>query len=175
MKSKRLRVGLVVLILVSIAADHLTKWVAQIYLDAPNVQYGWPQSGPLQNLFELRYARNPGAFLSMFAGLPDSLRIWVLLGINGVILAGLGVFLLFKKDLHWFPSVALALVFSGGVGNMIDRVFRDNHEVADYMVMGIGRLHTGVFNIADVAIMAGVFGLLGYEFFFAKHPVPDKE
>jgi signal peptidase II len=33
-------------------------------------------------------------------------------------------------------------------------VIRDGH-VVDYLVLNIGTLHTGVFNLADIAIMAG--------------------
>jgi hypothetical protein len=39
---------------------------------------------------------------------------------------------------------------------MIDRVFNDG-AVVDFMIVGTGPLHTGVFNVADMAITAGVF------------------
>ncbi|MNE97816.1 Lipoprotein signal peptidase [compost metagenome] len=42
----------------------------------------------------------------------------------------------------------------GGISNLIDRVARDGH-VVDYLVLNLGSLHTGVFNLADIAIMAG--------------------
>jgi signal peptidase II len=48
----------------------------------------------------------------------------------------------------------------GGASNLIDRVFREGH-VVDYMVLNLGSVHTGVFNIADVAIMVGA-GMLLY-------------
>jgi len=42
--------------------------------------------------------------------------------------------------------------------------------------MGIRGLRTGVFNVADVAIMAGLFLLLFLEFFHAhRAPVQDAE
>ncbi len=52
--------------------------------------------------------------------------------------------------------VGLAL---GGIANLIDRVFRDGH-VVDYMVLNVGPAHTGVFNIADIAITVGALYLL---------------
>ena len=52
----------------------------------------------------------------------------------------------------------LALVISGGIGNLIDRVTRG--YVIDFIFMGIGPLHTGVFNIADIAITSGLIMML---------------
>ncbi len=54
------------------------------------------------------------------------------------------------------PLYAIAL---GGIANLIDRVFRDGHAV-DYMVLNVGPTHTGVFNIADIAITAGAIYLM---------------
>lgn len=54
------------------------------------------------------------------------------------------------------PLYAIAL---GGIANLIDRVFRDGH-VVDYMVLNVGPTHTGVFNIADIAITAGAIYLM---------------
>ena len=38
-------------------------------------------------------------------------------------------------------------------------MFRDGH-VVDYMVLNVGPAHTGVFNIADIAITVGALYLL---------------
>jgi signal peptidase II len=54
--------------------------------------------------------------------------------------------------------VGLALVIGGGVSNWIDRAVRGS--VVDFMNIGLGWLRTGVFNIADVALMAGAATLL---------------
>ena len=56
----------------------------------------------------------------------------------------------------WTTLVSCAL---GGASNLIDRVLRDGH-VVDYLVLNLGSLHTGVFNLADIAIMAGAAALL---------------
>ena len=55
---------------------------------------------------------------------------------------------------------AYSLVFAGGIGNLIDRAFRTEGKVIDFMNMGIGSLRTGIFNVADMAIMAGLILLL---------------
>jgi signal peptidase II len=59
--------------------------------------------------------------------------------------------------------VGLALITSGGLGNLIDRLLNEG-AVVDFIVLGRdGLIHTGVFNVADVAILAGIllFLLMG--------------
>jgi signal peptidase II len=148
--------------------DQGTKWAANQTL-LPEMRAGkapiaFPQSWHPNDIFHLRYARNKGAFLSLGSRLPEHLRVWVLVGVNAVILAILAVVLLWKKDLSAYLIVALALIFGGGAGNLLDRIFREGHEVVDFMNMGVGGLRTGVFNIADLAIMAGPIMILLGEF-----------
>ena len=47
-----------------------------------------------------------------------------------------------------------ALIVSGGAPNWIDRVATGS--VIDFLNVGIGPLRTGIFNVADVAILGGV-------------------
>ena len=54
--------------------------------------------------------------------------------------------------------MAVALLLAGGIGNLLDRLFHGG-LVIDFLNMGIGPLRTGIFNVADMAIMAG-FALL---------------
>lgn len=57
-----------------------------------------------------------------------------------------------------------ALIFSGGIGNITDRILFDRH-VPDFMNLGIQNLRTGIFNVADICVTAGVIGLM---FFYRK-------
>jgi signal peptidase II len=58
------------------------------------------------------------------------------------------------RDLHRWQFLGLLLVASGGMGNLLDRLF--NHgAVRDFMNLGIGPIRTGVFNVADVLIVTG--------------------
>ncbi len=52
-------------------------------------------------------------------------------------------------------TVGIALIIGGGIGNLIDRLLR-NGSVSDFMNMGVGRLRTGIFNFADLFLIAGV-------------------
>ncbi len=55
--------------------------------------------------------------------------------------------------------LAIALVVGGGLSNLIDRLVNEG-RVVDFMQLGIGPLRTGVFNVADVAIMGGLAVML---------------
>jgi signal peptidase II len=54
---------------------------------------------------------------------------------------------------------ALALVLAGGSSNLIDRFANDGY-VVDFINLGVGPIRTGIFNVADVAITAGILLLL---------------
>jgi signal peptidase II len=145
---------LVAIILVScVGCDQATKAIARTYLpDSPFHSY-------LGDMFRLQYSHNPGAFLNLGAALPDTARFWIFTLLIGGFLAGLLVYLLRKHDLDKTTVIAYSLILAGGLGNLIDRV-AFNGMVTDFLNIGIGGLRTGIFNIADVAITAGVVLLI---------------
>ena len=59
-----------------------------------------------------------------------------------------------------------ALIISGGLGNIIDRIQFDRH-VTDFMNIGFRNFRSGIFNFADVYITIGVIGFL---LFYKKLP-----
>jgi signal peptidase II len=134
-----------------ISLDQGTKVLAQQYLmgEPPIIYWG--------DLFRFEYAENSGAFLSLGAGLPDSVRFLLLTVVVGVILLGACYMLLTDPKISKLSIWALSLMVSGGASNLLDRMFRAEGRVVDFMNMGVGPLRTGIFNIADVAIMAGLF------------------
>jgi len=135
---------------VLIALDQLTKLIAaKTLIRGHRMSYLW-------DLFRIEYAENRGAFLSLGAGLSDNLRFWIFTVMVSGVLAG-AVYYLFKKKHDTFGVWALVMLIGGGVGNLIDRAVYG--YVVDFLNLGIGNLRTGIFNIADMAIMAGI-GLL---------------
>jgi len=54
--------------------------------------------------------------------------------------------------------IGTSLVLAGGASNWVDRVVRGS--VVDFLNIGVGPLRTGIFNVADMAIMLGVAVLL---------------
>jgi signal peptidase II len=133
--------------------DQWTKYWAQQAL------MGMPARVYLDNFFRFEYAENPGAFLGMGNSLSHPIRFWIFIIFVFFLMAGLALYIHLKK----IPRIeiwAYTFIFSGGVGNLIDRIFRAEGRVIDFMNMGIGSVRTGIFNIADMAIMAGLFMLI---------------
>jgi signal peptidase II len=66
--------------------------------------------------------------------------------------------------------VGLGFVAGGGLANWLDRVLHDGH-VTDFVSIGFGPLRTGIFNLADVMIFAGV-GLILLASRSVEEPAP---
>jgi signal peptidase II len=113
----------------------------------------------LDGAVRLQYAENPGAFLSLGAELPSAVRY-----LFGVVLVGatqlaLFAFLMGSRRLSTAQRIGFSLFLAGGLGNWIDRLANDG-RVIDFVSLGLGPLHTGIFNVADVAIAAGIVMVL---------------
>jgi signal peptidase II len=68
-------------------------------------------------------------------------------------------FLLRTRTLSTWQRVGFSLFLAGGLGNWIDRLLNEG-RVIDFVSLGVGGLHTGIFNVADVAITAGILMVL---------------
>ncbi|EEB1206134.1 signal peptidase II, partial [Salmonella enterica subsp. enterica serovar Infantis] len=135
-----------------IGCDRYTKEKAIVSLK------GQEPASFFNGIFTLTYHENTGGMLSLGADLPENVRhIIFTLMVGAVLLSGLA-YLLIKPMNKLSFSVGL-LMLSGGLGNLYDRVLNEG-RVVDFMLLQIGPLRTGVFNVADVAIMAGLFGFI---------------
>ena len=135
----------VIAVLMIVDADQYTKLLALKYLsDGTNKPF-------IKGIMNFSFVENNGGAWGILAG-----NRWILLAVTAVVMAVI-IFVLIKfgrksKLLFW----ALTLVLSGGIGNMIDRIFRNGY-VIDF-------LHTEfidfpTFNVADCAVVIGA-GLL---------------
>ena len=131
-----------------VACDQATKHVASM-----NLQGRAPMSF-LGDTFRLQYALNPGAFLGLGGALPEGVRSALFTTAVGVALLAMLVWA-WRARLPGPQWTGVLLVVAGGLGNWVDRV--RSGAVVDFMNMGVGSLRTGIFNVADVAIMAGAF------------------
>ncbi|MEZ5320001.1 MAG: signal peptidase II [Vicinamibacterales bacterium] len=140
------RLVLLLAILGTIGCDRVTKHLASTTLaEGPDRSY-------LGDTIRLEYVRNPGGFLSLGATLPPAVRAAVFTVATGTMLVLVTVAAL-RRGLSGWPALGLALFVSGGLSNWADRV--THGSVVDFLNVGIGSLRTGVFNVADVAIMVG--------------------
>lgn len=136
----------------SIALDQITKSLAtEAFKGKPTLTY-------LGDTFRFQYATNEGAFLSLGGSLPPQARFWLLTVGVGALLLAITVQAI-RNPISTGNLTGYALIVSGGFSNWIDRA-RFDGVVVDFMNMGLGSLRTGVFNVADLAILAGIGVLL---------------
>ena len=150
--SKKTRLWVILSVLV--VSTGLDQWTKSL---AINLLKGRPSTHYWGDLFRLQYVENAGSFLGMGSMLSEEVRFWLLTVGVSLFLAGCIAYLVFSSAVDRVLLVVMSLVVSGGASNVIDRVWRTHGRVVDFMNMGIGDLRTGIFNVADVAIMAGLF------------------
>lgn len=134
---------LLLLSVLLVGCDHATKRAASVLLaELPPVTV-------VPGVFDLRYAENRGIAFSM-------LRSWshpdkaLLLAIPAAAMVLFMAFLWWRRrSAPLLEQAGYALVVSGAVGNIIDRVARG------YVVDFLHLRHWPVFNVADIAIVAG--------------------
>ncbi len=163
------------IVIVSVVLDQITKRMAIAWLmgQPPIIYWG--------DFFRLQYAENTGAFLGLFGEMSATVRTVLLVGFNSVILIAVTAFLFLPRDITRLVVWALALILSGGIGNLIDRIAYSG-IVVDFMNMGLPWVsirgwepRTGIFNIADLAIVAGLALMIIAEFLKAKDAGAEDE
>lgn len=107
----------------------------------------------IENFFHLTYVRNKGAAFSFLSN--ASWRLPFFITISTV--AALVILVAFNKlrDDQKLAHISLSMIFSGAVGNLIDRVRLG--EVIDFLDAHWYRHHWPAFNVADSLICVGVF------------------
>jgi len=138
---------LCLLLAATAGCDRVTKHLAMTTLA------GMPEQSFLGDTIRLDYHENTGGFLSAGATWRPEVRAVVFQIANGAFLLGT---LIIAARRRWsrLAAAGLLLFLAGGISNLVDRVAMG--RVIDFLNVGIGPLRTGVFNVADVAIIAGV-------------------
>ena len=147
-----------------ISCDRATKNMAKTHLkNQESISY-------FHDTFRLEYAENTGAALSLGDELPKATSLWLLSILPLCFLVVLFIYTIKNaRRMSFIKMFSLALLFSGGIGNIIDRILFDRH-VTDFMNLGINNIRTGIFNVADICVTAGAIGLI----LFYKGKLPPK-
>jgi signal peptidase II len=146
---------LMVIVLVSLACvgcDQGTKSLANNYL---------PKNEVISYFYDtvrIGYTKNTGAFLGVGSLWSENTRFLLFTLLAGVFLTGLLIYLIYAT-IGPLLVVGLSLIFGGGSSNLYDRI-ANNGSVIDFMNLGVGVIRTGIFNVADMAILLGVFVVL---------------
>lgn len=118
-------------------------------------------------VFDLTYLENSGAVFGSFAGMR-----WLLVGITSVMLIACAWGLVHFNKRSKLLTSSLILILAGGVGNLIDRLFRDG-MVIDYIEVKF--FDFAIFNFADCCVVIGIALFIFYILFIdSKATVKNK-
>lgn len=133
------------LTLIFLVIDQITK---QITVNSMDLY----QSIEVLPFFNITYVHNPGAAFSFLADQPGWQR-WFFTAIASIASIVFMVWLSRTPKSNKLLSIAIALMLSGALGNLIDRVLFG--YVIDFLDFYVGNSHWPAFNIADSAIFVG--------------------
>jgi signal peptidase II len=104
--------------------------------------------------FNLTHVRNPGGAFGFMADGSQGMRNLLFVGVS-MLAIGLIVYF-YRSTPRTFPylATALAMIFGGAVGNLVDRLRFG--EVVDFLDVYLGTYHWPAFNVADSAITVGI-------------------
>jgi signal peptidase II len=123
--------------------------------------------------FSLSYAENTNAAFGILHVLPYDVRQWVLTGFALAAAVVLVYALASGRIKRPWTVLATGLILGGDLGNVIDRL-RLGH-VVDFIVWHIGEhYYWPTFNIADSAIVVGVFILLWISYYVDRQRAPSR-
>ena len=149
-------------VLAAVALDQLSKyWVltAAAALGTPTdvpILGGVELSRPINGVLHFTYVSNEGAAFGML-----SEHRWVFMVLSSVAILAMVGYMLFARPKNPLEILSLAFVAGGGIGNMIDRIFRG--FVVDFI--DVTCINFYVFNVADCFVCVGCGLLILYLLF----------
>lgn len=143
------------LLLILLAADQITKYLAIMHLkDQPSVIL-W------KGVFELSYLENRGAAFGVLQGG----KIFFLIATVVFLAALLWFFFRIPLNRRFLPLHTICvLIGAGAIGNMIDRILRD--YVVDFFYFSL--IDFPVFNVADIYVTVSCALLIIFVLFYYK-------
>jgi signal peptidase II len=109
----------------------------------------------ITSYFDLVMAWNKGVSYGLFAQHSNTGRL-ILIGVSLIAVTGLLIWM--ANSLTRLAGLSLGLIIGGALGNLTDRIVHG--AVADFFHFHYAGFSWYIFNIADIAIVAGVIGLL---------------
>ena len=130
--------------------------LAKIYIDTTMLLH---ESFPvIAGFFSITYVRNPGAAFGFLADASPLFRYLFFVSVTVTAIVLIFHYLRKSKAEELMLTFSLALILSGAIGNLIDRIRFG--EVIDFLDVYIGAYHWPAFNVADSAISVGAVILL---------------
>ncbi|WP_372881502.1 signal peptidase II [Psychromonas sp.] len=152
-------------------------WLSAIMLVLDQVTKYWTiqsldlyESYEILSFFSFTYARNYGAAFS-FLGDAGGWQKYLFTSIALVVSGYLLYLLKNSSRVQYWQNCAYALILSGAIGNVIDRIIFG--YVIDFLDFDLGFYRWPTFNIADVAIFIGA-AIIILESLFSKEDTQNK-
>ncbi|MGB9835728.1 MAG: signal peptidase II [Candidatus Saccharicenans sp.] len=141
-----------VFILFWLALDQLTKYLVDRHISLYETKTVIP------GFFNLTHVHNRGAIFG-FLGNTDKPLALVFLNLGALVAFTVVVYYFIKTplELSWM-KVSFALIISGAMGNLLDRIFRG--YVIDFLDFYVSKFHWPFFNVADSCITVGTLILV---------------
>lgn len=137
-------------IILSVAADQVIKHFVCLYLKPIGSKV------LIDGVLGLSYVENNGAMMGTMSGKTVFMTV-----ASSIVVIVLLVVLFSKKLKPGVDYWCLVFIAAGGIGNIIDRIFR--HFVVDYIEFLFVDFY--VFNFADCLVTVGVFAIVIYEIY----------
>jgi len=109
----------------------------------------------IDNLFNLTHVRNPGVAFGLFADQDLEYKALIFIIISSVAICAILFIYYQTPDDKKMVRAGLIMIFSGAIGNLIDRVAYA--EVIDFVDIFYQNYHWPAFNFADACITIGVW------------------
>lgn len=128
--------------------------VADLATKAAVVRWLAPSSSVnvIGDYVKITHVRNVGASFGLFPG-----NTYVLIAASSIAVLVV-VYLAYRSRGRWAAMSFLGLILGGALGNLYDRIRLG--EVIDFIDIGFGSKRWPVFNVADIAVTAGVILML---------------
>ena len=157
MKLSRRSFFIILTIVLTIAADQISKIIVRTYV-VPS-----ERSNIIGKYFTLHNVENAGAFLGMGSDLSPLLKLILLLILPIVVLSFVTYHIFKDQSLDKVSVFAFASIIGGGIANVFDRVVYGS--VTDFFHIDLGGVfRTGIFNMADLSVTTGMILLLMVSF-----------
>ncbi len=152
---------LVASVIALVALDQWTKYLIDQNLDYNYTTRVGEGFTVIPNFLRITHLRNRGAGLGLFQ---EQLGFFIVVTILALI-----AFIVLARSIDYkkmfFYSFGVTLLIGGTIGNFIDRLFRHDNAVIDWIDVYLFGFNFWVFNIADIALTVGIIAF-GLDVFF---------
>ena len=153
----------IIIIILAVLADQLSKFLLVPLFAHPNETIE-----VIPGVFNLTYVQNEGASFGMLQGFQG-----FFIAVTAVVIVVATWFMIkYQKKHSRFLKVSLALVYSGAVGNLIDRILYG--YVRDFFDFRMFDVWKWIFNVADACLVIGSI-MLGIYILFLHKDKPKRK